>query len=327
MADLPAAPSTVDKPPAGERSPLSLEPRVLDRPRIDICICTYHRPAILDTLKGVAALEARDTFAMRVIVADNAAEPEARPSICAAADTLGLELLYVHAPARNISIARNACLAAAQADWIAFLDDDECPSPAWLKELFGEASRGGWDAVLGPVEAIYPNETAAWLRAGDFHSTRPVWVRGTIETGYTGNVLLRRELIARHGLDFRLELGRSGGEDLDFFYRLRDAGGRIGYAPGAVVREPVPPNRASLTYLLRRSFRRGQSHGARLRASSGRPVGRAHQLPVALGKAVVLGLSAVCQVKAAPRNRCLTRAALHCGVVARLAGLTEIKLY
>jgi hypothetical protein len=38
---------------------------------------------------------------------------------------LSLDCLYVHAPARNISIARNACLDAADAPLIAFIDDDE----------------------------------------------------------------------------------------------------------------------------------------------------------------------------------------------------------
>jgi succinoglycan biosynthesis protein ExoM len=294
---------------------------------VDICICTYHRPRSLETLKAVAAQETPDELTLRIIVADNAAEPYARPVICATGEILGLSLTYVHAPANNISIARNACLAAACGDWIAFIDDDECPSPMWLKELVAEARRGGWDAVLGPVQAVYPEECARWLLVCDLHSARPVWVRGRIETGYTGNVLLRRQLIARAHLEFRVELGRSGGEDIDFFYRFRDAGGRIGFAPAALVNEPVPPERTNLSYLLRRNFRQGQSHARRLQESSLRRAGLFFHLQLALAKAFLLGLAASCQPRAASRNRCLARAALHCGVVARLAGFREIKLY
>ncbi|HVA13793.1 MAG TPA: glycosyltransferase family 2 protein [Stellaceae bacterium] len=299
-----------------------------DRLGIDVCICTYHRPELFDTLEAVATQEGRDKISIRVIVADNAAEPDARASICAAGDRLGLNLIYVHAPARNISIARNACLAATQSDWIAFVDDDEHPSPSWLKELLAEARRGDWDAVLGPVKAVYPATAPYWLEAGDFHSTRPVWVRGHIETGYTGNVLLRRALVQRAGLEFRLEFGRSGGEDLDFFYRLRDRGGRIGFAANALVYDPIPANRTSLAWLLRRKFRQGQSHGTRLLESTHHSLRAIVDLPVALAKAVMLGLAAAaCLPKASSRNRCLTRAALHCGVVARIAGLSEITLY
>ncbi len=299
-----------------------------DRILIDVCICTYHRQELFDTLEAVAAQEGRDRIGIRVIVADNAVEPDARASICAAGEKLGLNLIYVHAPARNISIARNACLAATRSDWIAFVDDDERPSPRWLEELIAEARRGDWDAVLGPVKAVYPETAPCWLEAGDFHSTRPVWVRGHIETGYTCNVLLRRALVQRAGLEFRLEFGRSGGEDLDFFYRLRDSGGRIGFAANALVYDPVPANRASLAWLLRRKFRQGQSHGTQLLESANHSLRAVIDLPVALAKAIVLWLAAAAfPPKASSRNRCLTRAALHCGVVARIAGLSEITIY
>ena len=294
-----------------------------DRLAIDVCICTYRRPAIVETLRAVAAQDSRQAISLRVIVADNAPDTEARASICAIAESLGLDLVYVHAPEKNISIARNACLAMAQADWFAFVDDDELPSPVWLKELVAEAKRGDWDATLGPVQAVYPEQSPSWLPHCDLHSTRPVWIRGRIETGYTGNVLLRRAAIERAGLAFRVELGRSGGEDSDFFYHFRDAGGRIGYAPAALVYEPVPIERCTLAYILRRNFRRGQTHARRLKNYSSR---RITHLPLALTKAFLLGLAA-CQPRRAARNRYLARAALHCGVIACLAGFAEIELY
>ncbi len=292
---------------------------------IDVCICTYRRPSIVETLRGIAAQELPPGTALRVIVADNAADDEARASICASGQQLGLELVYVHAPEKNISIARNACLGVADAEWLAFIDDDEHPSPIWLKQLIAEAQRGDWDAVLGPVQALYPDDAPAWLKICDLHSTRPVWIEDRIETGYTGNVLFRRTLIERGRVGFKVELGRSGGEDLDFFYRFRDFGGRIGYAPDALVYETVPLERTSLAYLLRRNFRQGQTHARRLQQSSAlRP--RILHVPLALAKAFLLGMAA-CQPCAAARNRLLARAALHCGVIARFAGLAEIKLY
>ena len=296
----------------------------IDRLAIDVCICTYRRPAVIEALKAVAAQDVQESVTLRVIVADNAPDTEARDAICAAGKSLGLDLVYVHAPEKNISIARNACLAAARAEWLAFVDDDECPSPRWLTALIAEARHGDWDAVLGPVEAIYPERSPAWLKICDLHSTRPVWVAGSIETGYTGNVLLRRELVERAALAFRTELGRSGGEDIDFFYRLRDAGGRIGYTPDALIFEPVPLERTGLRYLLRRNFRQGQTHARRLKQSQSR-TGALH-LSLALTKALLLGVAA-CQPRTSARNRYLARAALHCGVVARLAGVAEIKLY
>src|SRR5262245_44948834 len=217
---------------------------------------------------------------MRVVVSDNAADPRARELIDATARELGLDATYVHAPAHNISIARNACLGAAKGEWIAFLDDDEVASPGWLNALLGEAKRGQWDAVLGPVQAVYSSSAPAWICAGNFHSTQPVFVHGRIETGYTGNVLIRRGAIERERLRFRIELGLSGGEDEDFFNRLREAGGRIGFAPAALAYESIPDERATLRWLIRRSFRAGQTYGARLHANSCNARGRGWKLVV-----------------------------------------------
>jgi succinoglycan biosynthesis protein ExoM len=289
-------------------------------------VCAYRRPEIARTLESLAALRLGQGLALRVIVADNDEDDRARAMIDAMAREFGLDLHYVHAPQKNISIARNACLDAASGDWLGFVDDDETVAPQWMEAMLGEAEHGGWDAVLGPVDAVYPETAPAWLRQGAFHSTRPVVVGAAIRTGYTGNVMMRRDFIARAGLRFDPARGRTGGEDLDFFYRLTDAGGRIGYAPAAVAFEPVPAARLSFGWLARRNFRAGQSHGARIAAAS--PAGRAGQSAVAAAKAAVyLGRAAVNSFSPVARNRSLLRAAMHGGALARLLGVGEIVTY
>lgn len=295
--------------------------------RIDVGVCTFRRPDLTKTLASLASQALPANCAMRVIVADNDAEAEAAARTAAAATELGLDLAYVHAPARNISIARNACLDAAQGEWLAFLDDDETASPGWLAALLTEAEAGGWDAVLGPVKAVYGAEAPPWIAAGDFHSTHPAPFRGRICKGYAGNVLIRREAVVSRRLRFDARLGRQGGEDDDFFYRLTDAGGTIGYAASAVAYEQVPPARASLRWLLVRSFRTGQTHGRRLlQRHAG--LGRLLQLGLAgLKTAVCVGGAAAMVYSPRARGRWLVRGSLHAGVVARLAGVRELKLY
>jgi succinoglycan biosynthesis protein ExoM len=295
---------------------------------VDVCICTYHRPAIVEALQSLSRQHGCGGVRVRVIVADNAGDTAAQEMIETAARALDLDVIYVHAPQRNISIARNACLDGAIAEWIAFLDDDEIASPIWLSALLREAASGQWDAILGPVQAVYPKTAPAWVHAGNFHSTRPVFIRGRIETGYTGNVLIRRAIVMREGLRFRPELGRSGGEDEDFFNRLHDSGGRIGFARSAVAYEAIPDERTTLAWLIRRNFRAGQTYAARLQTHSTSGLTRGRALALAGAKMSACALAAAAHAPLAMRrNRYLTRAALHCGVVARLAGLKEIKLY
>lgn len=294
---------------------------------IDIGVCTFRRPELAAALRSLGALTVPEGVRLRVIVADNDVSPSAKQLVERAAREIVHEILYVHAPARNISVARNACLDHAGGDFLAFIDDDETADRDWLLRLLQTAQATGADAVLGPVKAEYGFDVPAWMRHGDFHSTFPVRVRGEIRTGYTCNVLLRLTSPAVAGRRFNLALGRSGGEDTEFFSRLHAAGGRIAYAPEAWVHEVVPPQRARLSWLAKRRFRSGQTHG-RLVAEKHKGARLLFQVALAGAK---LAYSLAFAMAAAPmpvhRNRATLRAIMHAGAVSGLMGLREIRQY
>ncbi len=274
---------------------------------VDIAICTFRRPHIATTLASLSALQLPPGVTTRILVADNDDTPSAQGLVMATAAAHGLNVTYLHAPARNISIARNACLDAATADYLAMIDDDETVSPGWLAALLDCAKQSGAEAMLGPMQALYAADCPRWIRRGDYHSTRPVWVGGRILTGYTTNALidLRSPLVA--GLRFRLAFGVSGGEDTDYFTRLTRAGGRIAYAEAALSYEPVPAARANWRWLVRRRFRYGQTHGQLLRESG---KNRTFMLLLAAAKTI----ACLCMLPIMP-YRALLRGALHGGVV------------
>jgi succinoglycan biosynthesis protein ExoM len=95
-----------------------------------------------------------------------------------------------------------------------------------------------------------------------------------------------------------------------------------------VAYEPVPPARASLPWLMKRSFRTGQTHGARLSQRHRGGAARLAQIGLAAvkGGACLAGAAATAWSPAA-RSRWLVRGALHAGAVAWLAGLCELELY
>jgi succinoglycan biosynthesis protein ExoM len=287
---------------------------------VDICICTFRRPFLAETLRSVAQLQTGGA-AVRVIVADNDHMPSAEHLVRDMAEQMPFPVHYVHAPAANICVARNACLGAARAAFVAFLDDDETVQLGWLTALLAKAEESSAAAVLGPVRALYAADAPAWMVEGDFHSTRPVFVEGTIRTGYTCNVLIRRRAPFSY-LRFDPALGRSGGEDTDFFYRLTAAGGRIEYAPGALVEEPVPADRATMAWLVRRRLRFGQTHGMLLSGSRGKA------LAIAGAKVAYCiafaGLTALSPVK---RRQNLLRAVLHMGALGGIMGVRQANHY
>jgi len=296
--------------------------------KVDVCVCTFRREAIRETLVSLAGQELPDSVVMRVVVADNDAVPSAGARVREAAAALGLDLAYVHAPAGNISIARNAALDAAGGDWIAFIDDDEAADADWLSELLAAASATGADVVFGPVVPVFHAPAPAWMSDGSFHTVEPTFRNGEIAGGHAGNVLISRRLIARTGARFDVKFGRTGGEDTDFFDRLIRRGATMRYAPNAVARESVPSDRATMAWLVRRRFRYGQTHGAMIARRHPELPGRTREAARAGAKALAcLGVLMINPFPPRRRAFWLLRGALHLGVVVKLFGLRTIVEY
>lgn len=294
---------------------------------IDICVCTFRRRELADTLRSLAAMDLPKRYRIGIIVADNDEVPSASQLVADLAQELPLPIRYVHCPAHNISIARNACLDASSADFVAFIDDDEKATGSWLKRLVETAQATSADVVLGPVKARYGAGAPGWMQVGDFHSTYPVFVEGEIRTGYTCNALLRMEAPSIAGRRFSLARGQSGGEDTEFFDQVFMAGGRIAYASEAWVEEPVPQARASFGWLTRRRFRVGQTHGRLL--SLKRPgIGLVGELGRASAKAsYCFAAAGLALFQPVSRNRSLLRGVMHMGVLSGLVGVRELRLY
>ena len=165
---------------------------------------------------------------------------------------------------------------------------------------------------------------APWLKAADLHSIQPtILADGRIVTGYTCNCAFRRGKVGTERFD--LALGRSGGEDTEFFARLSLRGLIIKAAPDAWVSEPVRTERASLRWLVIRSFRAGQTH-ARLLVSSGG--GRLKAAAPASAKLLFCILLALLKAgSSAGWRKSAVRGALHAGVIAKLCGLDDLQLY
>lgn len=290
---------------------------------MDVCVCTFRRVSVVQLLASLAKLETPEGVSLRVIVADNDDAPSARGTVEGAFAELGLNGLYLHAPARNISVARNACLDAADAGLVAFIDDDEIAAPQWLARLMGELERARADVVFGKVNAVYPEGLPAWMAAADLHSTPAPFRGGKIDGGYTCNVLMRREAIG--DLRFDPAFGRSGGEDTTFFAALARKGATMAYTPDALVTEPVTPARASLKWLAMRAYRSGQTYGL-LRLRNGEGALTVGALSLAkIGWSMAAGVLTLWSPVRWRRNA--VRAHLHAGVLGAAMGRAPLELY
>ena len=73
----------------------------------------------------------------------------------------------------------------------------------------------------------------------------------------SGNVLIRRQIIEGLKFPFDPRLGRSGGEDADFFERMLLKNWKFIWCDEARVFETVPASRQKLGYHIKRAFIRG----------------------------------------------------------------------
>ncbi|MFC0201996.1 glycosyltransferase family A protein [Paracoccus rhizosphaerae] len=295
-----------------------------------IGICTFRRPELADTLASLCDLQPCG-MEVRVAVADNDDAPSARELVAGTARDHALPIDYLHAPAGNISIARNALLDHAEAlgaRLFIYLDDDQTARPEWLRELVTAWRADPAGAVLGPVNAAYPPQAPAWMVRARAHDNRPViGADGRIRAGYTGNNMIDMADPAWRGLRFDPQRGRTGGEDTAWFSDFLAAGGRIAFAPLAIIDEAVPLARAKLPWLLRRRYRMGQTHASIVARGRG-PAGRALAAALAAAKAVACcAMAAARAADPARRNPQLMRAALHAGATLHLAGARPVEQY
>jgi glycosyltransferase involved in cell wall biosynthesis len=258
-----------------------------------IGIPSFRRPdGLRNLLASLESQEGVDTEHIEVFVADNDSRGRDAKQVCqdlADGFRWPLECRVVNEP--GISAARNAILGRARDgafQFIAMIDDDEIASPAWLRELLRTQDRFEADVVGGPLYFAFETDpSTSVLRCGLFET--PTWNEQVVRiVDATNNLLLScGSLACADWPQFHPAFGLTGGEDREFFTRLAKHEFRFAWSPGAAATETVPAARLRPAWILRRSFRVGNSD-FRISYLHGGAAGAG----VSLAKALTLLLSA-----------------------------------
>ena len=226
--------------------------------RIAICVATFRRREQLQLLlQGIARLTFRKVQMpeIGIVVVDNDEQAGAR-EVCQAV-SVPWPIRYAVEPRRGITYARNRAIAeAGEVDFVAFIDDDEVPSPHWLDELLWAQAEFAADVVSGPVIPRFSPDVSDWVKRGGFFDPR-ISTTGTLRnTCASNNVLVATKVFGRLP-QFDDSFALSGAEDTNFFLRVNHAGYKIVWSQEAYVCEMISPERANVAWLLRREYQTG----------------------------------------------------------------------
>jgi hypothetical protein len=232
---------------------------------VSVVICAYDEARWDDLVAAVLSVQQQDPPAPEVIVVidhNEALLERVRQEITGIKPT-------VNTGRRGLSGARNAGVAVATGDIVAFLDDDARAEDGWLAHLTQTYRDGG---VLGVGGSVTPSWTETrprwfppefdWVVGCSYHGMPET--RAPVRNFIGTNMSFRRDALVASG-GFDSELGRvgadaSGCEETELCIRMAGQdGGRLIYEPSARVLHRVPAIRATRRYFGRRCYQEGRS--------------------------------------------------------------------
>jgi glycosyltransferase involved in cell wall biosynthesis len=240
--------------------------------KIAVILCTYNRwPALAEALDSIVASKMPAEIDWRILVVDNNSTDQTREVVDQFAQRYCGRVRYLLEPKQGKSYALNTGIREADADVIAFVDDDVTVEPDWLMNLTSALDVQDWAGAGG---RIYPQWASLippeWLPHDTRYATAPLVAFDLggerlqlSEPPFGTNMAFKRSVFQKYG-GFRIDLGpqpRSTirGEDTEFGSRLLAAGERLRYEPEAIVHHPVPAARATKKYFLAWWFNKGRS--------------------------------------------------------------------
>ncbi len=197
------------------------------QPRVSVIVCTRDGAATLDAcLAALGRLEYPD---YEVLVVDDGSRQDIAALV--AAHPFARYHRQEHA---GLSAARNTGARLATGEVLAFTDDDCMAEPDWLARLAEGFEDEKWAAVGGPNIPPPPrNRTEAIVAAAPGAPVHVLLDDEEAEHLPGCNLAVRRRALEGIG-GFRAQY-RAAGDDVDVCWRLRAAGGRLRYVPGAMV--------------------------------------------------------------------------------------------
>lgn len=197
------------------------------KPRISVVVCTRNGSA---TLTGCLASLAQLRYPNHeVVLIDDGSTHDI------AAIALGFpQVRYQRQEHAGLSVARNLGASLATGEIIAYTDDDCLVDEDWLTYLAQAFDDPAWVAAGGPNIPPPPRNPVEAVVAAAPGSPAHVLLNDSEAEHLPGcNIAVRKE--ALQGIGGFQPVFTTAGDDVDICWRLRTAGGKLRFVPGAMV--------------------------------------------------------------------------------------------
>lgn len=202
-------------------------PKLGSVPRISVIVCTYNGTATLgECLASLGRLNYPD---YEVLLIDDGSTRDI------AALARGYPWVVYHRQEHaGLSVARNLGASLAGGSILAYTDDDCLADEDWLNYLAAAFEDPQWVAAGGPNIAPAPRNRMEAVVAAAPGAPAHVLLNDVEAEHLPGcNFAVRKEALAKIN-GFHAPF-KTAGDDVDICWRLRDAGGKLCFVPGAMV--------------------------------------------------------------------------------------------
>jgi O-antigen biosynthesis protein len=196
-------------------------------PRVSVIVCSFNGAKTLDAC--LASLRTLNYPDYEVVLVDDGSTDDTR-AIAARHPWIRA----IHQENMGLSAARNVGAAEATGDVLAYTDSDCMADPDWLYHLVGTMLSGDYAGVGGPnISPPAENWIQACVAAAPGGPSHVLLTDVVAEHIPGCNMAFHRwafDLVG--GFDAQY---RKAGDDVDFCWRLQQAGGVIAFSPSAIV--------------------------------------------------------------------------------------------
>lgn len=246
-----------------------------------VALCTHnHADRLVRTLSDLRHLRIPES-PWELLFVDNACSDGTPALLAGETWPAGWRVRVVREEALGLSNARNCALREAQGEYVIFIDDDETPDPDWLRAFERLLQARSPDAFGGRIEVLFEGDRPVWLTdellgfLGELNRSEAIVELTQPGTSFHGGNFGVRRTVAQKIGGFDPDLGRkgsdnTGGEEVDFYRRLRAGGFNAWWTPEAVIFHRIQTAKLKRAYFLDLHYRQGRMEGIRRRGGASR---------------------------------------------------------